>query len=193
MKPITLTQRISLFLKKNSFRLFTALLILTASGCKTVKYLPPGEDLYVGSSIRLESKEEIKNKNQLKTELSKLARPKPNERILWARPKLWFYNIATASPHSKIKQWIKKKWGEAPVLLSDAHPGENANLMASRLNSLGYFDSQVKYKIESSKRKATITYTAIVNRPYNISKIKFPELTDSLSIKIKATEEKSLF
>ncbi len=192
MKPITLTQRISLFLKKNSFRLFTALLILTASGCKTVKYLPPGEDLYVGSSIRLESKEEIKNKNQLKTELSKLARPKPNERILWARPKLWFYNIATASPHSKIKQWIKKKWGEAPVLLSDAHPGENANLMASRLNSLGYFDSQVKYKIESSKRKATITYTAIVNRPYNISKIKFPELTDSLSIKIKATEEKSL-
>ena len=164
-----LIQHISLFLKKNFFKVIIAVIIFTVSGCKTVKYLPPGEDLYVGSSIQFESNEDIKNKSELKTELSKLARPKPNERILWARPKLWFYNIATASPNSKLKQWLKKKWGEAPVLLSDEHPGENANLMVSRLNSLGYFDSQVKYRIETSKRKATIIYTAIVNRPYTVS------------------------
>lgn len=177
--------------KRNSLFLAAAIFILLASGCKTVKYLPPGEDLYVGSSIHIESTDIIRDKKKLKTELSKFARPKPNERILWVKPKLWFYNIGTASPNSKIKKWLKNKWGEAPVLQSSEHPKENADIMTNRLNSLGYFDAQVKYKIETSKRKTTIIYTAIVKRPFIISKIKFPEMMDSLSVKIKLTEEKS--
>lgn len=192
MKSFTFKKHVLLFRETNFLMLLAIIFTLSGSGCKTVKYLPPGEDLYTGSIIRIESDDAIKNKKQLKTELSKLARPKPNEKILWARPKLWFYNIGTASPNSKIKQWLKKKWGEAPVLLSKAHPKENADFMISRLNSLGYFDSQVKYKIENSNRKASITYTASINKPYVISKIKFPDLTDSLSGKIKSTEDKSL-
>ena len=182
----------SCFQKRIFWILFSVAYIFLGSGCQTVKYLPPGEDLYVDGSIKIESKDVLKNKKQLKTELAKLARPKPNERILWTRPKLWFYNMGTASPTNKLKQWLKKKWGEAPVFLSNEHPNENANLMVSRLSSLGYFDSQVTYKIETSKRKATIVYTAIVNRPYVISNIKYPEPVDSLRFTIKSTAEKSL-
>jgi outer membrane protein assembly factor BamA len=168
------------------------LLLIFFSACNNTKYLKEGEDLYVGSKIKVESKDPIKDKSKIKTELDKLARPKPNERILWLRPKLWFYNIAGPNPKKGLKKWVKKKWGEAPVLLSDQHPKENANLMMNRLSSLGYFDSNVKYKINTSKRKATIEYTASVSKPYVISKITFPEPQDDLNTRIKTTEEKSL-
>ncbi|HET6225785.1 MAG TPA: BamA/TamA family outer membrane protein [Bacteroidia bacterium] len=179
-------------LRKRNFLYLSIAFTILSCGCNSTKYLAAGEDLYVGSTIRIESKDKIKDKGTLKTELGKLARPKPNERILWARPKLWFYNIGTVSPNSKIKKWLKKKWGEKPVLLSDERPKENADLMVSRLNSLGYFESRVNYKIKTSRRKATITYTAIVNKPYILSKLTFPEKTDSLNAKISATEEKTL-
>jgi outer membrane protein insertion porin family len=168
------------------------LFILLTCSCNNTKYLPAGEDLYVGSTIKVESNDAIKDKKKIKTELNKLARPKPNERILWMRAKLWVYNVAGPNPKKGLKKWLKKKWGEAPILLSDEHPKENADLMMNRLNSLGYFDSNVKYKISSSKRKATIEYTATVSRPYTLSKITFPDMQDDLSTRIKTTEEKSL-
>jgi outer membrane protein insertion porin family len=178
--------------KKIIFLFAYSFLLILLTGCNATKYLPAGEDLYVGSSIKVESNDPIKDKKNIKAELSKLARPKPNERILWMRPKLWIYNITGPNPKKGLKKWLKKKWGEAPVLLSDEHPKENADMMVNRLNSLGYFDSNVKYKISSSKRKATITYTATVSRPYKISKIIFPEMLDDLNTRIKTTEEKSL-
>jgi outer membrane protein insertion porin family len=181
-----------ILLKEKYFFSALALVFVLLTSCSNTKYLPEGEDLYVGSTIRVESRDPVKDKNKIKTELSKLARPKPNERILWLRPKLWFYNIAGPNPKKGLKKWIKKKWGEAPVLLSDEHPKENADLMMDRLNSLGYFDSSVNYKISNSKRKATIEYTATVSRPYMISQITFPEMQNDLNTRIKTTEEKSL-
>jgi outer membrane protein insertion porin family len=192
MHSLQVIRRAPLLLKKQPFLAAFVLLLFLFSACNNTKYLKEGEDLYVGSTIKVESKDPVKGKNKIKTELSKLARPKPNERILWMRPKLWLYNIAGPDPKKGLKKWLKKKWGEAPVLLSDEHPKENASLMMNRLNSLGYFDSNVKYKINSSKRKATIEYIATVSKPYMLSKIIFPESQDDLSTRIKTTEEKSL-
>ena len=179
--------------KENHFFLFIPLFILLISGCSNTKYLPAGEDLYVGATIKVESKDRIKDKKTIKSELSKLARPKPNERILWMRAKLWIYNISGPAPKKGLKKWVKKKWGEPPVKLSDEHPKENAELMVNRLNSLGYFDANVKYKvITTKKRKATIEYTAFVSKPYVISKVIFPEMDTDLNTRIKITEAKSL-
>ena len=165
--------------------------LIFSAGCSNTKYLPAGEDLYVGSKIKVEEKEPIKNAGAIKSELSKLARPKPNERILWMRAKLWFYNSAGKNPKG-IKKWLKKKWGEAPVLLSDHHPKENAEVMISRLNNLGYFDANVKHKVTTHKRKAHVEYTAFVSKPYTLSGIVFPEMDNDLHTRIKTTEEKTL-
>jgi outer membrane protein insertion porin family len=193
MHSLRTTRHFYVLLKKKKFLYSGVLLfILLTCSCNNTKYLPAGEDLYVGSVIKVESKDLVKDKKNIKTELNKFARPKPNERILWLRPKLWIYNVAGPNPKKGVKKWLKKKWGEAPILLSDEHPKENADLMTNRLNSLGYFDSNVKYKVSSSKRKATIEYIAIVSKPYTLSKITFPEMQDDLSTRIKTTEEKSL-
>lgn len=177
--------------KQVGFLYLAAMYIFCCSGCSNIKYLPPGEDLYVGSKIKVEAKESIKDKSTIRSELSKMARPKPNERILWMRAKLWFYNSAGPNPKG-LKKWLKKKWGEAPVKLSDQHPKENSDAMINRLNSLGYFDANVKYKVNVRKRKATIEYMAIVSKPYTLSGITFPEMTDDLNTRIKTTEERSL-
>lgn len=190
-----LKQLILLPLKDKSlcfpYCVFISLCVFFCSGCSNIKYLPAGEDLYVGSKIKVEAKEPIKDKRSIQSELSKLARPKPNERILWMRAKLWIYNSAGANPKG-LKKWLKKKWGEAPVLLSDQHPKENSDAMINRLNSLGYFDANVKYKVNVHKRKAIIEYTAIVSKPYTLSAVTFPEMTDDLNTRIKTTEEGSL-
>lgn len=177
--------------KKNLLLFWIYVCILLCTGCNNIKYLPAGEDLYVGSKIKVEAKEPIKDKNTIKSELNKLARPKPNERILWIRAKLWFYNSAGENPKG-IKKWLKKKWGEAPVKLSDEHPKENADIMISRLNNLGYFDANVTYKVITHKRKATIEYKATVSKPYTLSAVTFPEMSDDLNTRIKTTEESSL-
>jgi outer membrane protein assembly factor BamA len=108
------------------------------------------------------------------------------------RAKLWIYNASGKNPQKGLKKWLKRKWGEPPVLLSDEHPAEISDLMINRLNNLGYFHSNVKYKIHSSKRKAKIEYTVSVKKPYVISEIIFPQPFDDLHYRIGTTQEKSL-
>ena len=66
------------------------------SSCSNTKYLPKGETLYIGSTIKYVSSDSSAKaeKEVLKDELNAIILPKPNSKILGLRVKLWFYNIA---------------------------------------------------------------------------------------------------
>jgi hypothetical protein len=73
--------------------LLTALLF--AAGCSNTKYLPEGDMLYVGGSVKVEdSLISKKERKALESEMEDLLRPKPNRKILGMRVKLFFYNLA---------------------------------------------------------------------------------------------------
>ena len=93
---------------QNSYFLIFSFLLLTA--CSGTKHLPPGDKLYTGAEIKLESANNISSK-LIKTTTENAIRPEPNKKFLGMRPKLWMYMKAGESPNSKFQKWLKKKGG----------------------------------------------------------------------------------
>ncbi|MBE3138880.1 MAG: hypothetical protein IMZ63_03590, partial [Actinobacteria bacterium] len=97
---------------------FMIIICLLLAACSGTKHLPPGEKLYTGAEIKLESADKIKNKKKrsIKTTAENAIYPRPNKSFLGMRPKLWKYIIAGEAPKSRFKKRLKKS-GEAPVLM----------------------------------------------------------------------------
>lgn len=178
-------------IQKTSKLIFFALAGLLLAGCSNIKYLPPGEKLYTGASVRVDPKETVRKKH-IKGELEEIIRPKPNSSILGLRPKLWFYNIAGENSKKGIRKWLRTKIGEPPVLLSQVDPYLIQDLMKSKLDNMGYFKSRTKHELEQKKGKAEIEYIATVANPYKLNEITYPQGEDSLSTAIRNTQSKSL-
>src|SRR4051812_12774554 len=108
--------------------------ILTATGCSNVKHLPAGDRLFRGSKVFIHDREtDRKERGVLKTDLTGLVRPRPNTKFLGIRLKLSLYNLAGGDTKKKrgIKQWLRNKVGEPPVLLSAVHLDANKALMVN--------------------------------------------------------------
>jgi outer membrane protein insertion porin family len=106
-------------------RLGSYLLLLAAvffvGSCNTTKYLKTGEQLYTGAKVNVESPDRV-NEKEIRKSLEKVAYPKPNQKILGIRFKLWFYYKAGVDPKSKFKKWLKYEAGEKPVLYESQIP-----------------------------------------------------------------------
>ena len=75
------------------------------SACNVVKYLKPGEELYTGADIKVESKDRVDEK-KIRKDLEKILRPKPNQTIGHIRFKLWFYYVAGEDPKKGFKKFL---------------------------------------------------------------------------------------
>jgi outer membrane protein insertion porin family len=176
------------------YYLITCLVLLGLGACNNTRYLPAGESLYVGADIRL--KDSTLKKKQLKafkSELKALTRPKPNSSILGLRIKLFAYNIAG---HPKKKSspaaWLKKKFGEPPVLLSNLNLDRNVKILDNTLENKGYFQADVKGDTVVKGRRATAIYTIKTNPQYTIKQVHFQSDSTELTAAIDSIASKSL-
>src|SRR5688500_9851 len=64
------------------------------SGCSGTSKLPEAKRLYTGATVKLESKEKVKDESVLSTQLAATITPKPNTSFFGIRPGLFFYNLA---------------------------------------------------------------------------------------------------
>ncbi|WP_066836835.1 BamA/TamA family outer membrane protein [Rufibacter ruber] len=173
--------------------LFLALLLL--AGCSGIKSVPQGDYLYTGGDIKVTSPYPETDTKAAEAELADAIRPKPNTSFLGMRPKLAIYSAMGGNKETKgIKNWIKTRLGEPPVLLSEAYPARVRSQMINRLYNIGYFQPELAHTVDStSKRKmAQVHYTATVGKQYTIQQIQYPQGQDSLAIRIRATEPQSL-
>src|SRR5688500_4395501 len=94
------------------------LALLPLFSCSVTRKLPPNEKLYTGAKVKIDDKDTpAKKKKALTTELEGLVRPKPNTKLLGIPYKLMFYNMVdTVSRKKGLKNFIKNKLGEPPVL-----------------------------------------------------------------------------
>jgi outer membrane protein insertion porin family len=173
-----------------SIFIFACLLLAACSG---LKHLPPGEKLYTGADVKLESKENIKKKK--KRFIEKVAetgiRPEPNKSILGMRPRLWLYMATSDNPHTWLGKWLRKR-GKAPVYLSSVKPGATAGILDARLFNIGIFNGITSYEIVEKKRKAKIIYTSYMHKPYTFGELTYAIADDSLRQTILSEKEKSL-
>ncbi len=176
---------------KQALHISFLLFILVISGCRNTRYLKSDESLYTGAKVIIRSDLPVK-KRSLKNELEKIAFPRPNTAFLGIRYKLWFYNVGNKGKQTKIRRWIKEKAGQPPVLASQLHPDKTVSVMRSRLNSRGYLHAQVSSEVTLRKGKTTVIYTAEIGTPFLLGKVLFPSGSDTLSLKVRATEKESL-
>ncbi|RYU78274.1 translocation and assembly module lipoprotein TamL [Hymenobacter persicinus] len=168
-----------------------ALTLALLASCSGTKFIPEGAKLYTGSTVKVKSEAPIKNEAALVTELEGVVTPKPNSSILGLRPKLYFWHMGEGKTKG-LGHWLADKYGEKPVLLSQADTQKVKQLMVNRLNNNGYFKPSVGSKIQTKGRTASIDYTALVGKPYLIKEIHFPEGDTLLTRAIRATEPGTL-
>ncbi len=162
--------------------LFFAGILLFLTACNNTKYLPKGQTLYDGASIKyVQGDTNSKStKAVLKEELEDIILPKPNSKILGMRIKLWFYNIAGTPTGKGLRYFIKNKLGEPPVYTSAVNFEKNRQIMENRLQNRGYFNAAVKFDTTSKKLETKATYTVKPARQYIIDTVTF--VTDSSAI-----------
>jgi outer membrane protein insertion porin family len=177
-----------------TYLLYFLISAMFISSCSNLKYLQEGEMIYTGAEVKIEGKDTVtKEHKQLKTELEKLLRPKPNTVILGMRPSLYIYNIVGPVKKEKgFKHWLKTKIGEPPVLVSQLDLEHNKNLLQNYSENKGYFNTTTKADSTHKGKTAGAIYTLKPGRQYTIRTVKFPIDSSALSTAIRNTIPKSL-
>src|SRR6478735_10820840 len=94
--------------------IFSFICFITA--CSTTKHLPEGEQLFTGTTVKLEtSGTTARQKKVLKADLQGMVRPKPNTRFLGIPMKLGIYNMFRKAKPNSFFGKLRDKNGEPPV------------------------------------------------------------------------------
>ncbi|MCV9926588.1 BamA/TamA family outer membrane protein [Flavobacterium sp. LS1R49] len=181
-------------MKINYLKNFIVLSLFFTFGCSNTKYLPKGELLYTGGSVKVEDsilkKKERKN---LEAELEALLRPRPNKQFLGLRPKLWIYNVAGVPKKNKgIRNWLRTKVGEAPVFYSKVDLDYNSAVLRNVIENRGYFKVKVSADSTAKDKRATAEYTVFTKRQYKIKSVTFPDDSSAIAKEIAKTSRRSL-
>jgi len=165
-----------------------------AFGCSNTKYLPEGDFLYTGSSVKVkDSVIKKKERKALENEAKDLLVPKPNKQILGLRPKLLVYNwVGQPKKDKGIRYWLRTKVGEAPVLFSKVDLDYNASILRNFMENKGYFKTRVSADSTAKNKRATAEYTILSKRQYKIKSVQFPVDSSDLGKSIARTSRRTL-
>ncbi len=190
----------SLGLMCNWAKIGLLLLLLSISGCNTLKKVGEDELLLTKNSI-LVNDEKVGD-----SEIKGLIKQKPNSSVLGYPLKLNLYNLAKENPDSSFQNWLHRKEkrekrlnnllsekqvnrlsesfmvkgyseflkriGEPPVIIDTAETNESINNLKAYYNTKGYFNNTGSYEIINDKKKrAKIEYSITLNKPYIIDTI----------------------
>lgn len=173
------------------FYFFYGLTVLfLLSGCTAIRLVPENQVLYTGSEIDLSSNRRMKAKKKIRELLDANILPKPNTTILGMRPGLWFFYKAGNPRKKGFRSFMKNKLGQAPVYMTDIDAKQTAQLLEGQLINNGYFKAEVTSKVDIKEKKGTVTYTALVPRPYRLRNITYPRL-DTLFTNIDSVKNDS--
>lgn len=163
------------------------------ASCSNTKYLPQGETLYTGSTIKYVTQDSSakSQKAVLKDELKAIVLPKPNTKILGLRPKLWFYNIAGTPKGKGLRYLIRHKLGEPPVYASAVNFEKNRAIMTNRLENRGYFKAKVNFDTTTKNKRTTAVFIVKPGVQYIIDTVNFPKDSSELSTAIRSVTRRS--
>ena len=176
-------------------RWITIALFLFLSSCTGTKFLKESESFYTGSKIHFDTQgKRIGRKRAIEAELQTLITPKPNNKVLGMRPGVWFYFVAGEPKKKKgLRNFIRNKLGQPPVLLKDIAPEKTAKVLSGQLNNQGYFKSKVSAEVKTRKKESKVIYNVELMRPYRLDTIRYPQPRDSIyAAIIREVEAKSL-
>lgn len=161
------------------------------SACNVSKHLPAGQTLYDGAKVKITTPEKGSTKD-LKTELKGLVRPKPNTSILGIRYKLFFYYVAGEPKGKGVRNWVRTKLGEPPVLAADVNVEKNRQILENHLENKGYFHAEVAGDTVNKKKLTTAVFEATTGPQYTIRDVYYPTDSSDISKKIQQISKRSI-
>lgn len=162
------------------------LILLTwlVSSCNLAKHIPANERLYMGSDINIHADSTISKTEQenLKTQLTSLARPRPNKQLFGFPYKVGLYYLMGEPKKEKgFRAWFRKKFGQEPVFASARAIGSNLPVFKATLQNQGYFGSEATGKLTEQGYKARGVFDVNVKQRYYIDSAGF--LVDSTPVR----------
>lgn len=150
-----------------------AFIAATFCSCSVGKYLPPGERLYRGHSVKIQKHPELKKKTKkIRSEIAVAIQPRPNKFLLGQPWKVWWwYKIGTPRKEKGLKSFLRKRLGEPPVFSSRVNAPNTAQNIVGRLDNLGYFHSSAQGDTVNSKSYTRARYTVQVQPQYLLNEI----------------------
>jgi outer membrane protein insertion porin family len=161
------------------------LIFVLNSSCTTSKYIPEGEKLFKKAEIKIAGPINKKTKKELKDELESVIRPKPNKSFLGIRFKLWAHYRGSKPKTTKLDRYLKKKFGQAPALMSQVNAENTVVLMNNRLENNGFFESIIEASSTETKVTGSWKYEIEVQEPYTLNTYSFLEDSTDVSNIIK--------
>jgi outer membrane protein insertion porin family len=166
------------------------LFALLSAGCSTTRSVPEFDALYTGADVKIEQTQvSPKQTKAIRRTLKDVTRPRPNSKILGMPFKLWIYNLGG---EKGIGKWLRRKYGEAPVLLSDVSVDRNIEIIDNYMENRGFFQVAVQGDTTGRGKKASAHYTVSTGPEYKIRSIAFPPDSSALSQALRATKPKTL-
>lgn len=146
-------------------------LLMGAYGCSTTKTVPKGDRLYLGADIKWKGPKQP-DRDDLEDGMNDRVTPKPNSRILGIPVRLLLYNMGKEPKGKGLNYLLRKKWGQAPVLLSQVHPDYTSKVLASYIEDNGFFHGDATGEIDTAgKEKAKAIYTVVPGIRYYIDSV----------------------
>ncbi|CAM4212002.1 BamA/TamA family outer membrane protein [Gillisia limnaea] len=169
--------------KKIHIYLITGLIsFLMLQSCSVKKFIPEGELLYRGANLEVDTVSNIKEFDQLRTQLEAVIQPEPNNKILGMHPGLYFHYKAQKDKPGFINKFLNDKIGEEPVYLSNVETILTEDLLLNRLENRGFFYSTATSSVQENEAKKTarVSYKVSLTEPYRLENYKLD--SDSLLI-----------
>lgn len=153
--------------------LYIVVFCCLASSCNVGKYLPAGEKLYRGSTVKVQKQKDVKaSEKSLRKQLQLAVRPKPNKFILGQPYKVWWWYVIGEPKRPKgFKAFLRDKLGEPPVLSSRVNTKVTAENMKAYLDNIGYFHSTVTGDTTNNGYFTKAVYSASVFPQHTIRNI----------------------
>lgn len=162
-------------LKNKLIELLSFVLILTlASACSVKKHIPEGKKITTKYSFNISDKPSQIKVSELKT----LIKPKANTKFLFMYPKLYVY-YKTKEKNSKVYNWLNDRFGEEAVYTNNSDLEKIKRNLTIYLGDIGFFNSEVEYKVKSKNFYNKVIYSIVPSTPYKLSKIEY-EINDTL-------------
>lgn len=159
----------------SALAIFVICMLLGA--CSVRRYVPAGQSLYVGNSVKVTPDSLSKpNVGGLAENIESIIKPAPNKTIFGFPWKVWFYYwIGEPKDEGGLRSWFRKKLGQPPVYANQRIVDINAGNMVALMDNEGYYKSSAKGKLieNPKKRTATAAYEAYVMPRYFINEVNF--------------------
>jgi outer membrane protein insertion porin family len=171
-----------------------AVILFVFASCSAVKTVPKGDYLYLGAEVTIEDTNNSRRKETkaLSNELEGVIRPKPNSRFLGIPFKLWIYNFwGNPRKEGGLRNKIRDRFGEPPVLFSSVNVDYNRTLVQNRLENRGYFRSSAAADTSLGRKRAKLIFNVETGPQYRINSVAFTTDSSDLGRAVNATSPRS--